>query len=215
MDGIGVHAVRMVRTGDGRSLDRGHLHRGRYPCQGTGGSDAGGGSGKGLSVLIGSSGDAETKAVILSDDKGRKIFVPAGSLAYVEVGEASPRRVGFGPRSDQARIFWGLICAVDDARTSERSFERERPGAAGAGRLGHPAHDLRSGHGVEVSAEDPIAIRTVVGRALARQGYEVQATSVASALWRWIAAGEGDVVITDVQNAVEGNITVVYTLLPA
>ena len=34
--------------------------------------------------------------VTLSDDKGRKVFIPAGSLAYVEVGEASPRRVGFG-----------------------------------------------------------------------------------------------------------------------
>ena len=40
--------------------------------------------------------DAETKAVILSDDKGRKVFVPAGSLAYIELGEAEPRRVGFG-----------------------------------------------------------------------------------------------------------------------
>ena len=47
-------------------------------------------------------------------------------------------------------------------------------------------------------AEDDGAIRTVVSRALSRQGYEVQATSVAAALWRWIAAGEGDVVITDV-----------------
>ena len=47
-------------------------------------------------------------------------------------------------------------------------------------------------------AEDDSAIRTVVSRALLRQGYEVQATSVASALWRWIAAGDGDVVITDV-----------------
>ena len=47
-------------------------------------------------------------------------------------------------------------------------------------------------------AEDDPAIRTVVSRALSRQGYEVQATSVAAALWRWIAAGEGDVVITDV-----------------
>jgi two-component system, NtrC family, nitrogen regulation response regulator GlnG len=47
-------------------------------------------------------------------------------------------------------------------------------------------------------AEDDAAIRTVVSRALTRQGYEVQATSVASALWKWIAAGEGDVVITDV-----------------
>jgi two-component system, NtrC family, nitrogen regulation response regulator GlnG len=47
-------------------------------------------------------------------------------------------------------------------------------------------------------AEDDAAIRTVVSRALSRQGYDVQATSVAAALWRWIASGEGDVVITDV-----------------
>ena len=47
-------------------------------------------------------------------------------------------------------------------------------------------------------AEDDTAIRTVVARALSRQGYNVRATSVAVTLWRWIAAGEGDVVITDV-----------------
>lgn len=47
-------------------------------------------------------------------------------------------------------------------------------------------------------AEDDQAIRTVVSRALARQGYTVQATSVASALWRWIAEGKGDVVVCDV-----------------
>ena len=35
-------------------------------------------------------------AVTLGDDKGRKVFVPAGSLAYIELGEAEPRRVGFG-----------------------------------------------------------------------------------------------------------------------
>ena len=40
--------------------------------------------------------DAETKSVTLTDDRGRKVFVPAGSLAYVELGEAEPRRVGFG-----------------------------------------------------------------------------------------------------------------------
>lgn len=39
---------------------------------------------------------AATQDVTVSDDKGRKIFVPAGSLAYVELGEATPRRVGFG-----------------------------------------------------------------------------------------------------------------------
>ena len=47
-------------------------------------------------------------------------------------------------------------------------------------------------------AEDDAAIRTVVSRALSRQGFDVQATSVAASLWRWIAAGDGDVVITDV-----------------
>jgi two-component system nitrogen regulation response regulator GlnG len=47
-------------------------------------------------------------------------------------------------------------------------------------------------------AEDDAGIRTVIARALSRQGYRVQATSVASALWRWIADGVGDVVITDV-----------------
>ncbi len=47
-------------------------------------------------------------------------------------------------------------------------------------------------------AEDDSAIRLVVARALSRQNYKVQATGVASALWGWIAGGEGDVVITDV-----------------
>jgi two-component system nitrogen regulation response regulator GlnG len=47
-------------------------------------------------------------------------------------------------------------------------------------------------------AEDDAGIRTVLARALSRQGYRVQATSVASALWRWITDGDGDVVITDV-----------------
>ncbi|MBE6482875.1 DUF3107 domain-containing protein [Actinomyces ruminicola] len=40
--------------------------------------------------------DAATSSVTLTDDKGRKVFIPAGSLAYIEIGEASPRRVGFG-----------------------------------------------------------------------------------------------------------------------
>jgi two-component system nitrogen regulation response regulator GlnG len=47
-------------------------------------------------------------------------------------------------------------------------------------------------------AEDDPAIRTVVSRALSRQGYRVHATSVASALWKWVVDGQGDVVITDV-----------------
>ena len=39
--------------------------------------------------------DAETKAVILSDDKGRKVYVPTSAIAYVVLGESEPRRVGF------------------------------------------------------------------------------------------------------------------------
>jgi hypothetical protein len=32
----------------------------------------------------------------LVDDKGRKVFVPADKIAYVELGEPEGRRVGFG-----------------------------------------------------------------------------------------------------------------------
>jgi two-component system, NtrC family, nitrogen regulation response regulator GlnG len=47
-------------------------------------------------------------------------------------------------------------------------------------------------------ADDDSAIRTVLAQALGRAGYDVRATGLASALWRWIGEGEGDVVITDV-----------------
>ncbi|AYG80607.1 DUF3107 domain-containing protein [Streptomyces sp. ASQP_92] len=32
----------------------------------------------------------------LTDDKGRKVLVPADKIAYVEIGEPAVRRVGFG-----------------------------------------------------------------------------------------------------------------------
>jgi len=32
----------------------------------------------------------------LEDEKGRKVFVPVDKLAYVEIGEPSVRKVGFG-----------------------------------------------------------------------------------------------------------------------
>ena len=32
----------------------------------------------------------------LVDERGRKVVVPADRLAYVEIGEAAERRVGFG-----------------------------------------------------------------------------------------------------------------------
>ena len=47
-------------------------------------------------------------------------------------------------------------------------------------------------------ADDDRAIRTVLTQALARLGYDVRTTGNAAMLWRWIADGEGDLVITDV-----------------
>src|SRR4026207_1532294 len=47
-------------------------------------------------------------------------------------------------------------------------------------------------------ADDDAAIRTVLNQALSRPGYEVRSTSNAATLWRWVAQGDGDLVITDV-----------------
>jgi two-component system nitrogen regulation response regulator GlnG len=47
-------------------------------------------------------------------------------------------------------------------------------------------------------ADDDQAIRTVLTQALGRQGYRVRAAGNAAMLWRWVADGEGDLVITDV-----------------
>ncbi len=47
-------------------------------------------------------------------------------------------------------------------------------------------------------ADDDAAIRTVISQALARAGYDVRVTGAAGTLWRWVQAGEGDLVITDV-----------------
>ncbi|MFJ8644537.1 DUF3107 domain-containing protein [Streptomyces sp. NPDC093546] len=38
----------------------------------------------------------KTQLLSLTDDKGRKVLVPADRIAYVEIGEPSTRRVGFG-----------------------------------------------------------------------------------------------------------------------
>src|SRR3979411_2878578 len=46
-------------------------------------------------------------------------------------------------------------------------------------------------------ADDARAIRTVLNQALARLGYDVRTTGNAATLWRWVADGEGDLVITD------------------
>src|ERR1700679_683507 len=56
----------------------------------------------------------------------------------------------------------------------------------------------RSNPAVILVAADGRAIRTVLTQALVRQGYEVRTTSTAATLWRWVADGQGDLVITDV-----------------
>ena len=44
-------------------------------------------------------GDAlagKAQLLSLTDEKGRKVLVPSDRLAYVEIGETTARRVGFG-----------------------------------------------------------------------------------------------------------------------
>ncbi len=38
----------------------------------------------------------ESRILSLTDEKGRRVVVPADKLAYVEIGEPEARRVGFG-----------------------------------------------------------------------------------------------------------------------
>lgn len=52
--------------------------------------------------------------------------------------------------------------------------------------------------GTILIADDDAAIRTVLNQALGRAGYDVRTTGTASGLWRWVTAGEGNLVITDV-----------------
>src|SRR5512146_3034941 len=52
--------------------------------------------------------------------------------------------------------------------------------------------------GTILIADDDSAIRTVLNQALGRAGYDVRSTGTAAGLWRWITAGEGSLVITDV-----------------
>src|ERR1700754_2344005 len=55
---------------------------------------------------------------------------------------------------------------------------------------------MPSGH--ILVADDDAGIRTVLNQALTRAGYEVRSTGTVAGLWRWVAAGEGDLVNTDV-----------------
>jgi hypothetical protein len=39
---------------------------------------------------------ADSTVLVLQDDKGGKVLVPAEKIAYLEIGGSEPRRVGFG-----------------------------------------------------------------------------------------------------------------------
>ena len=39
--------------------------------------------------------ESDTGVLTLVDEKGRRVIVPVGKLAYVEIAESSPRPVGF------------------------------------------------------------------------------------------------------------------------
>jgi two-component system, NtrC family, nitrogen regulation response regulator GlnG len=47
-------------------------------------------------------------------------------------------------------------------------------------------------------ADDDAGVRLVISQTLAQEGYHVRSTNTVSALWKWIQAGEGDLLITDV-----------------
>jgi two-component system nitrogen regulation response regulator GlnG len=57
---------------------------------------------------------------------------------------------------------------------------------------------IKENQSVILVADDDHSIRTVLGQALMRQGYDVRTTGNATTLWRWVADGEGDLVVTDI-----------------
>ena len=46
--------------------------------------------------LVAEALNGKTGLLQLTDDKGRRVLIPADRLAYVEIGEPTVRKVGFG-----------------------------------------------------------------------------------------------------------------------
>ena len=96
----------------------------------------------------------------------------------------------------------GIIeCESHPRKTTFRVLMPLQPHRGAAGRDGPVAGakelmGMPSGH--ILVADDDAGIRTVLTSALTRAGYEVRSTGTVAGLWRWVAAGEGDLVITDV-----------------
>jgi hypothetical protein len=49
-----------------------------------------------VAALVAESLRADIGVLTLVDEHGKRVLVPADKLAYVEIGEPSQRRVGFG-----------------------------------------------------------------------------------------------------------------------
>jgi hypothetical protein len=49
--------------------------------------------------LVSKALSGEDRLLVLVDEKGRRVVVPADKLAFVEIGEESSRKVGFGAAS--------------------------------------------------------------------------------------------------------------------
>lgn len=56
-------------------------------------------SGETVEAAVSEALSSKDRLLVLTDDKGRRVVVPADKLAYVEMVEESARRVGFGARS--------------------------------------------------------------------------------------------------------------------
>ncbi|WP_175412191.1 DUF3107 domain-containing protein [Streptomyces sp. TRM64462] len=53
-------------------------------------------SGEEIEAAVADALVGKAQLLSLTDEKGRKVLVPADRLAYVEIGEPATRRVGFG-----------------------------------------------------------------------------------------------------------------------
>ncbi|MBY0441038.1 MAG: DUF3107 domain-containing protein [Mycobacteriaceae bacterium] len=52
--------------------------------------------------LVGAALGNDADVLSLTDEKGRRFLIPTAKIAYVEIGVAESRRVGFGVREDTA-----------------------------------------------------------------------------------------------------------------
>jgi hypothetical protein len=52
-----------------------------------------------IQQLVSKALSGEEPVLVLTDERGRRIVVPSDKLAFVEIGEESARRVGFGSAS--------------------------------------------------------------------------------------------------------------------